>query len=373
MSPIRRPRERVRKRAPAFLVFVVAVVAGCGADDSGPRLLVTSTYTDEVIALDPADGRVVRRVAVDPRPDHDDVPSGTVVVPSGEHWGVVTGGEAAEFWLFDRGERRPRVRVPLGLRAAGRPGIDPAGRRVVVPEYWLGDATPGGGAVIDLADGSRTSLPPHCAAPHQAAFSPDGRWLAVPCALDDVVLLLDAATLEVRHRVALSPAADGAAPDAPDPASLADAPATPLAQPLNVAWAPDSGRLWATLFRAGAVVAIDTAGVEVGRAPVRSGPADLTVTPDGRRLLVTLRNDFLVAVLDALTLEQTGRIVVADAPNPHGVVVSPDGATAYIAHEGTARSPGGVTAIQIADGRVVWHHTGGAFTLDLRWFPGASP
>ena len=206
--------------------------------------------------------------------------------------------------------------------------------------------------MVDLATASVTPLPPLCGGPHQAAYSPDGRWGAIPCALDDQLLLL----------VALSPAA---APESALP--------TPLVQPLNVAWAPDSGRLWATLFRQGAVVAVDTAGRELARAPHPGGPADLAVTPNGRRLLVPLRDDFLVLVLDAATLATLDRWVVGDAPNPHGVVIAPDGATAFITHEGTARSPGGVVALRTADGSLLWHTTGGAFTLDLRWLAAPSP
>lgn len=343
------------------MALLLLLAAGCARSDAGPRLLLTSTWTDEVIALDPADGRILERIAVDPHPGVEDLPSGTAVTADGDRWVAVTGGDAPELRLFRRGSRRPRATIPLGLRAAGRPGIDPAGERVVVPEYWLGDPALGGGAVVDLVDGALTPLPPLCAAPHQAAFSPDGRWLAVPCALDDQLLLLDGRTLELRHRVTLAAPAE------------AESAGAPHAQPMNVAWAPDSGRVWATLFREGAVAAVDTTGAVVARTPLPPGPADIAPTPDGRRLLISIRDDFLVVVLDAATLERTGQLVVAEAPNPHGVVVSPDGATAYITHEGTARSSGGVTAVRIADGATLWQTAAGAFTLDLRWQPGPRP
>ncbi|MEK9508871.1 PQQ-binding-like beta-propeller repeat protein [Gemmatimonadota bacterium Y43] len=372
------PRRRPLARTTVLLT--VLGVAACG-EPPGDRLLLTSTYTDEVIALDPADGRVVRRTAVDPRPTERDEPTGVAVAPDGERWVAVAQGADASAHVFGRDGASERPAISLGLRAAGRPGVDPEGRRVLVPEYWLGDASPGGAALLTLDDGAVTRLPPLCAAPHQAAWSPDGRWVAVPCALDDLLLLLDGATLAVRHRVALSPAAAArlAAPEttaAPDTAAApgtvvagagAGATGAPLVRPMNVAWAPDSGRLWVTLLRQGAVAAIDTTGTEIARAPVPRGPAGIAVTPDGHRLIVPARDDFLVAVLDAATLETLDRLVVADDPNPHGVVISPDGSTAYVTREGTARSPGGVTALRIADGTILWRTEAGAFTLDLRW------
>lgn len=332
---------------------------GC-ADDAGPRLLLTSTFTDEVIVVDPSDGRIVNRVAVDPRRTAPDEPSGVAVAPDGEHWLAVTSAEEATAQRFDRRGRPDGPALSLGLRAAGRPGMDPAGARVVIPEYWLGDATPGRAARLDLADGTVTLLPPLCSGPHQASFSPDGRWVAIPCALDDQVLLLDADDLTVRHRVFL-PALPGG--------EVVATGGVPVVRPMNVAWSPDSDRVWVTLLRQSAVAAIDTAGREVGRAPVPDGPAGIAVTPDGRRLVVPARNDFLVAVLDTESLETLDRLVVADDPNPHGVVLSPDGAVAFVTHEGTARSAGGVTAIRLSDGVVLWRTEGGAFTLDIAWQP----
>lgn len=366
------PRRRPLPRTTALLAAIA--VAACGPPP-GDRLLLTSTYTDEVITLDPADGRVVDRTAVDPRPAERDEPSGVAVAPDGERWVAVAQGTEPTAHLFHRDGSSERPAVSLGLRAAGRPGMDPEGRRVLVPEYWLGDATPGGAALLTLDDAAVTVLPPLCVAPHQAAWSPDGRWVAVPCALDDQLLLLDGATLAVRHRVALSPAAANPtdAADPTDAVAAADgragtgAAGVPLVRPMNVAWAPDSGRLWVTLLRQGAVAAIDTTGTEIARAPAPRGPAGIAVTPDGSRLIVPARDDFLVAVLDATTLETLDRLVVADDPNPHGVVISPDGSTVYVTREGTARSPGGVTALRIADGAILWRTEAGAFTLDLRW------
>lgn len=349
-SPAARPL-----RGSLLAGLAAALVAGCSNGDSdGPRLLLTSTFTDEVIALDPADGRVLDRFAIDG-------PSGVAVAPSGDRWLAATGGEASTAQLVDRGGRTQGPALTLQLRAAGRPGIDPTGARAFVPEYWLGDSTPGRAAAIDLSDATVTLLPALCRGPHQASWSPDGRWVAVPCALDDEVLLLDGESLAVRHRVSLSPV----------PAELDPQPAAPRAQPMNVAWARDSNRVWVTLLRQSAVAAIDTAGTELGRAPVPRGPADLALTPAGDRLLVPARDDFLVAVLDATTLEVVDRLIVAEDPNPHGVVISPDGSTAFVTREGTARSPGGVTALRIADGAILWRTEAGAFTLDLRWLPAA--
>jgi DNA-binding beta-propeller fold protein YncE len=64
--------------------------------------------------------------------------------------------------------------------------------------------------------------------------------------------------------------------------------------------------------------------------------------------------------------------VLADDPHPHGVALSPDGSTAFVTHEGTTRSTGGVTAVRLSDGAVLWRTAAGVFTLGIAWRPDGS-
>ncbi len=77
----------------------------------------------------------------------------------------------------------------------------------------------------------------------------------------------------------------------------------------------------------------------------------------------------MVAILDAVTLETLRLVTTADGPHPHGVVLSPDGSVAYVTNEGTTRSSGGVTAIWLADGAILWRTEVGVFTLGIAWRP----
>ena len=342
-------------------LLLIAALGACTAD-TGPRLIVTSGFTDEVILLDPADGRITRRIALDPRPGERDEPHGVAVSRDGSFWVATAAHGDPSLSMYESDGDRLVGRVPLGLPGAGRPGLSPDGRVAVVPDYWLGGGGQSSGAAVvrldDMAVTDRLSL---CPAPHQAAYSPDGRWIAVPCPLSDEVLLLDGGSFEIRHRVRLGPR-----PGEPEPQTL---PGNPLTRPMNVVWAPTSERLWVTLMRQGAVAAIDTTGREVARGATPRGPTQIAVTPDGLRLVVPARDDFVVAILDATTLEPLHRVILPDGPHPHGVVLSPDGSTAYVTNEGTTRSRGGVAAIRLDDGEVLWRTDVGVFTLGIGWRP----
>lgn len=349
-----------RGRVAALVALLVGGLTGCTSDE-GPRLVVASGFTDEILLLDPADGRITRRIAVDPRPGERDEPHGVTVSADGRLWLATAAHGDPSLSMYESEGDRLVGRVSLGLPGAGRAGIHPDGGVAVVPDYWLGGTGEiSGAAVVRLDDLAVTERLTLCPAPHQAEYSPDGRWIAVPCPLSDEVLLLDGDDYSVRHRVAI-----GELPGEPRPVEAGN----PLVRPMNVAWAPTADRLWVTLMRQGAVAAIDTAGRELGRGATPRGPAQIAVTPDGRFLVIPARGDFVVEILDASTLESVRSLVLADGPHPHGVVLSPDGSTAYVTNEGTTRSVGGVTAFRIDDGQMLWHTDAGIFTLGIAWRP----
>jgi len=333
---------------------LTALLFACGerAAPTG-RLYVTSGFTDTVLVLDAADGRRLRAVPVDRRRGEVDEPHGVTAAPDGRHWYVTVSHGDPTLWKFERDGDRLVGRVSLGLPGAARIGLTADGRHAFVPDYFRsGEGRVSGLAVVSLEGLEVLARPTLCPAPHDAQVDPTGRRVAVACSLSDEIVMLDA---ERYHEVGRFNV-DG------DPSP----PGAPRFKPMNVAWSPGGDTLYVTLHLASAVRAFGWDGTTLGTARVGPGPAQLALTPDGATLVVANRMDRSVSLVDAARLEERARVEI-DRAHPHGVALDSRGQWAFVTCEGEAGGPGGVVAIDVADGQARWSVAAGVYTLGIAW------
>jgi len=189
-------------------------------------------------------------------------------------------------WLLDPASGARRAELPTG-RGPHEVAVAPDGRTAVVADY--GDQTPGHTlTVVDLvaAEVSRTlDLAPH-ERPHGLAFLPDGRHLAVTSESSGALLLVD---LERGALVAELP--------------------TEQAASHMVALLPDGSRAFVANIGSGSVTAFDLATrTRLGVVPTGAGAEGLDVTPDGRLLLVGNREADTLSFVDTQTLEEVAEL-----------------------------------------------------------------
>lgn len=351
--------------AAGVILTALLLSAACAGDPDGGMLLVTSGFTDQVFVVDAHSGSVLDSLELDRRPGERDEPHGVAVAPDGNHWYATLSHGEPTLWKYESADLRLVGRVTLPTTGASRVRLSPDGATAVVPDYWLaGSGAVSRIAVVKTHDLTVTATPEVCPAPHDAVFSPDGRRLAVTCALGDGVVILDAATLEVVGRQALADGPQGAAQAGEElpPGEGGVGAASPV-RPMNAAWSPDGNTLWVSLMGRGTVVALSVATGARVRHPVGARPAQLEVSPDGSRVVVANRGDATVSVIDVRY--GTARTVEMPGAHPHGVAFGTDPSVAFVTYEGDVETAGGVVALDLDAGALLWHTPVGIFTLGV--------
>jgi YVTN family beta-propeller protein len=102
---------------------------------------------------------------------------------------------------------------------------------------------------------------------------------------------------------------------------------------------PDGKRLFVSVWGGATVMAFDAASLApAGEAPVGEHPSGMALSPDGRRLFVACANTNAVYVVDTASMkaaEQIGVSMFPKAPagtTPGGLALSPDGRTLLVAN-----------------------------------------
>ncbi|MCO1656763.1 protein kinase domain-containing protein [Pseudonocardia humida] len=232
---------------------------------------------------------------------------------------------AGGLWLASGEGEPPQAGIPV----AGEPGaiaLSPDGLTA-----WTTDATADTVSVIDLTARAVVASVPVGDAPRAIALSPDGAAAYVVNHGADSVSII---RLADRVVVATVPVGE---------------------EPTDVALDADGGRAFVNDQEGGTISVIDTATRTVDE-PLRvsalwgdSGD-EVVVTPDGSRALVSLTSwwsDDSLLVVDTGRDDVLATIPVGEAPR--GLVISPDGARAYVANT----ADGTLTVVDAANGAVI--------------------
>ncbi len=325
---------------------------------------------------------------------------------------VVLNKAEASASLLDLGTGDERVRLPVGV-GPHEVAVAPDGRIAVVANY--GAAMPGCSlTVLDLvAERSTRTLDLGLAArPHGILFDPDGAHVWVTAEERKTLLrvrVADGATVSeipvpqpVGHMVARHP--DGAlfvshiggggvtpvwpltnihAPKAPpnDWRAMDFVPTGAGAEGLAVA--PDGSALWVGNRGTDTLTILNPITLEsLGDLPAEGFPIRVAFTPDSRTVLVSCAQAGVLRLYDARERKETasldfaaqvkadragGRLLdeFGDSPVPIGIVVTPDGARAYVALANADR----IAEVDLAQRVVVRWLAAGREPDGMAWYP----
>lgn len=349
-------------------VFLVLLLTGCaaggraaapplrgGAPAAAYEAWVTSESADQIarVRFEPGRGiEVVQRRDVGSMPVEIDGPHGVAVSPDGRYI-YVTIGHGMPFgalWKIDTQSMEEVGRTVLGYFPA-TVSVTPDGEYAFVSNFNLhGDPVPSSISKVHLGTMAEVARIETCVMPHGSRVNPQGTRHYSVCMMDQLLVEIDVGTGEVVRVFSVAPGSEG--PGSLDGAMPAghDMPANEVR--CNPTWAEpsaDGATVFVTCNLNREVLEIDVESWEiVRRLETGESPYNLGVTPDGRYLLVSLRNrtDPVLEVYDLETGSQAARIP-ASTTLVHGIAVTADSRYAFVTAEGVGSQPGKVDVIDL--------------------------
>lgn len=335
------------------------------------RVYVANESSDVVsrVVFDPTAGaRVEREIPVGVMPADLDGPHGLTVSPDGEFWylSLAHGTPDGALWKFRAGTDSLVGRTTLG-RFPATIAVSPNGQMILVANFNLhGDPVPSSLSVVYAPDMRELKKITTCVTPHGSRTNASGTSHYSACMRSDQLVEVSLVTLDVAVRFSVRPGAEGpldlddlGVPGPPDPTRSTCSPTW-----VTPGVGPRADRfVYVACNAANQVLEIDVRDWTVTRRfDTGAGPYNMAVTTDGRCLVVTLKGDQGVAVLDLDTGAELAEMDTSE-PITHGVVLSPDDRYAFVTNEAVGSTPGTLDVFDLASLERV-------ASVDLRFQPG---
>lgn len=304
-------------------------------------------------------------------------PHGLAISRDGQYLHMTTGHgfPDGKYWRYHLG---PDTLMGPGTLLGNFPAsidISPDGIYAIAANFNLhGDMVPSSQSVVLVSTGEEVARIVTCTMPHGSRITPDGRFHYSGCMMDDQLVEIDTRRFEVSRRFSLAAGKEGPLPasaggamaghdahaghGAPPPAAR---PVTPVVDPADLGyqgqrhpmapnscsptWAQPSARgdkIYVACNKADQIVEVDQAAWTITRRfATGRGPYNIATTPDGRLMLVTLKQGGGFEVFDLASGASVAKFQSSTTVT-HGVVVSPDSRYAFVSSEGVGAAPGKV-------------------------------
>ncbi len=291
---------------------------------------------------------------------------GISVSPTGEHWyvSIAHGQPYGQIWKMETATNELVDTAVVGLFPATM-AVSPDGGALFVVNFNLhGDHVPSSVSSVFTPMMTEVRQIETCVMPHGSRLSSDGLKHYSTCMMSDQLVETDVQGLEVSRRMVLTGgrehvmsgshgAAEGGMGGDHDMGmmNMSSEPGT-VCKPTWVLPSPDDSKLYVPCNGRGDVLEIDRETMDVlRRFPTGAGPYNADITPDGKTLLVTLKGDQAVAILDLESGEETR--IETSQPVTHGIAVTADGRYAFVTNEAVGATRGTVDVIDVGQRRIV--------------------
>lgn len=300
------------------------------------------------IRFGPQGAVVEHTVNVGELPDETDGPHGLRISPDGRHLYMTTahGFPTGKLWKLELGSDSVVAEPILLGRFPATLDLTPDGLYAVVGNFNLhGEAVPSTLSTVYTPDMVEVAQTTTCVTPHGVRIASDGRHAYSACVRDDRIVEMDTRTFAVTRQFTVARGMEGPIDeDAADRGTGAGAGAGASAT-CSPTWAQPStngAHIYVACNVSDEILEISRTEWRITRRwATGRGPYNLTVSPDGSRLVTTLRPGAGVQAIDLRAGTVTGAMPTS-GPLAHGVVVSPDGRYAFVTVEDVGMTPGKV-------------------------------
>jgi len=330
--------------------------------DKDYLLFVASEATDEIalVRFGPEGARVERRQVTGMMQTDPDGPHGVAVAPDGRYYYVSTahGTPYGHLWKYSTAGDSLAGRVELGNFPATMQ-VSPDGAFAYVVNFNLhGDMVPSSVSVVSTDEMVEIARLTTCAMPHGSRLNPQGTKHYSACMMDDMLVEIDARTLEVSRHFMLAKGSEHGMSGAPAARATAahDAGGHGMAAPgtgnvtCSPTWAQpsaDGKRVFVACNKTNDIVEVDAGRwAMTRRIPAGDGVYNLAATRDGRLLVGTNKRGQSVSVIDIASGKELARIPTTRKV-VHGVAIAPDDRYAFVSVEGVGSEPGTVEVIDL--------------------------
>jgi DNA-binding beta-propeller fold protein YncE len=361
--------EMSRGLSLGLAAFALASVAASGAaqESTGTTYWAyVANESSDLVSLvrfdDGVDGVAVeeKTIKVGKHPADLDGAHGITVAPDGKFWyvSIAHGQPYGQIWKHETGSDRFVDSTTVGLFPSTM-AITPDGSTLLAANFNLhGDPLPSSVSpvyALPMAEGAKIET---CVRPHGSRTSRDGRFHYSGCLLSDQLVEIDLSKMEVTRRLLLTSGHEGITQDGPGTLVPADG----ACRPAWVVPSADDTKLYVTCNARMEVLELSQESLAIERRfATGKGPYNADVTPDGRYLVVTLKGEQSVTIIDLETGSE--RRVATSQPVTHGVVVTPDSRFAFVTNEARGATRGTVDIVDLRTARVV-------SSVDVQYQPG---
>ncbi len=315
-------------------------------------VFVASEGNDQIslVRFGPAGARVERQRTMGTNRTELVGPHGLAVSPDGKWYYVTTahGMPNGALWKFSTANDEQAGRTELSLFPATI-HMAPGGHYAWVVNFNLyGDMVPSTVSVVYTDPMIEIKRIPTCVMPHGSRLSPDGSRHYSACMMNDVLIEIDAARMEVSRYFMLGKGTEHGMSGSPGTMAMRNAEGHGInCSPTWAQPSADGKTVWVACNKASELVEVDVGSWSMRRRiPAGDGVYNLAVTRDGRFLVGTNKRGKSVSVFDTASGAELARISTARRL-PSGLVISPDDRYAFVTLEGVGSEPGTVEIIDL--------------------------